>query len=211
MAEKVEIPDELKVLCPELQKQVIVIGSDGYMLYPLTEGQAERLSGLITDIMTDIMTTDLKCPKCGEVYPGSLGKKEFCNKCKGKIRLESAQKSPIEALTYQDRIPIMIEEMVGVPATDVKNSLTIPQFKHIAGVLYGQNFKDDGVVPDESKKNFKEMMKWIGMGPKNEMEKVVKADILESEKSTNHSHMSMDSQENTSKENGKQGKVGKES
>ena len=198
MIERVEIPDDLKVLCPENQKKVIVVGANGYMLYPLTEGQAEKMSSLISDIMTDIMTSDLKCPKCNEVYPGALGKKDFCSKCKSKVRLESAQKSPIEALTVEDRIPKMIEELIEIPANEVKEQLTVPQFKHIAGVLYGQNFKDDGVVPEESKKNFSEMMKWIGLTE----EKPKQNSLSESGKSMNSLPASTDLQESTSRENG---------
>lgn len=209
MAEKVEIPDELKMLCPETQKKVIVIGGDGYMLYPLTEGQAERLSTLITDIMTDIMTQDVECPKCHEVYSGALGKKQFCSKCKGKIGLVSLQKSPIEAMINGERVPRLIEELIGVPLVEVKKSLTIPQFKHLAGVLYEQNFKDEGVVPEDSKKNLTELMKWIGVGSQASP-LAANIDMSPLDKSMNHSPTSTDLPESTSKENGEPEKTEKD-
>lgn len=205
-AEKIDIPEELKILNPETQKKPIVIGSEAYMVYPLTEGQAERVSELISNIITDITTLDVKCPNCDHVYPGMLGKQDTCTKCKkkgkGKHALKSMQKPPVVALTFEDRIPKLIEGLIGIPLDSVKEDLTINQFKHIAGVLYEQNFKEEGGgLPRDSAKNFNALLDWIGLGAQKN-EELVKEALKDLEKSTSHSQASTDSPENTSKEDG---------
>lgn len=202
-AEKIDIPDELQILNPELQKKPIVIGSDAYMIYPLTEGQAERVSKLISDILIDMTTMDMKCPNCDHIFPNKLGRQETCNKCskkgKGRHQLVSLQKTPVEALTKEDRIPKLVEELVGVPVNEVKEALTINQFKHIAGVLFEQNFKEKGGgLPEDSRKNFQALLDWVGLGAPTEE----KESIQESEKSMKPLPVSMDLQENISKESG---------
>lgn len=214
-AEKIEIPDELKILNPELQKKPVVIGVEAYMVYPLTEGQAERVSQLISDIISDISTMDMKCPNCKHIFSNALGQQETCNKCKGGNvgkkgkaghRLVSMQRTPVESLTHEDRIPKLIEELVGIPKEGVKEKLTINQFKHIAGVLYEQNFNEEGSgLPEESRKNFKALLNWIGLGAQKIQEPTTPADssIVDLAKSTKPSPTSTDSQENISKEGGK--------
>lgn len=216
-AEKIEIPDELKILNPELQKKPVVIGVEAYMVYPLTEGQAERVSQLISDIISDISTMDMKCPSCNHVFSNALGRQETCNKCKGGNgskkgkggghRLVSMQRTPVESLTHEDRIPRLIEELVGIPKEGVKETLTINQFKHIAGVLYEQNFNEEGSgLPEESRKNFEALLGWIGLkAPKTQEAIPVKdSNIVDLAKSMKPLPTSTDSQENISKDDGKE-------
>lgn len=188
-AEKIEIPDELKALNPESQKKPVVIGKHAYVIYPLTEGQVERLSQLISDIMSDIFTDDLVCSNCGHVFRDAQGKQETCNRCKGKNQLQPLRKSPIEALTHENRAMKFIEEMVGLKCEDVKGEITIPQFKHLAAVLYEQNFKDEGVLPEESRKNFKALLDWLGLGAQTAPKNATSASV----KSTRRSPPSMGS------------------
>ena len=215
-AEKIEIPDELKILNPESQKKPVVIGVEAYMVYPLTEGQAERVSQLISDIISDISTMDMKCPNCNHIFSNALGQQETCNKCRGNgsggkkgkagHRLVSMQRTPVESLTHEDRIPRLIEELVGIPKEGVKETLTINQFKHIAGVLYEQNFNEKGSgLPEESRKNFKALLSWIGLGAQKIQEPTTLADsnIVDLAKSMKPLHTNTDSQENISKEDGK--------
>jgi len=210
-AEKIDIPEELEVLNPELQKKAVLVGPDAYLIYPLTEGQTERVSKLISDIMTDITTTDMQCPTCKTIYPNELGKQERCAKCPKKPMLASLQRPPVEALTFQDRVPRLVEEIVGIPVSKVKESLTIPQLKHLAGVLYTQNFKEEGVVPEDSRKNFQALLDWVGLGAEKEMlEMVPPENMVGSEKFTKPSPTNMDSQENTSKESGEREKMATE-
>jgi len=205
-AEKIEIPDELRILNPELQKKPVVIGTEAYMIYPLTEGQAERVSKLLSDVIIDITTLDMQCPNCKHVFQNMLGRQETCNRCrvkgKGGSQLKSMQKPPVEALTYEDRVPRLIEELVGIKVTDVKSSLTVNQCKHIAGVLYVQNFMEEegGGLPEESKKNFKALLNWISPEEKENT-------VVASEKSMKPLPMNMDLQENISREDGRQEEV----
>lgn len=208
-AEKIDIPEELMILNPELQKKPVVIGKEAYMIYPLTEGQAERVSKLISDIITDISTLDMKCPNCEHVFQNILGRQEKCNRCKsvkgdkGGNILISMQKTPVEALTHDDRVPKLVEELIGISLTSVKESLTINQGKHIAGVLYVQNFmeEDGGGLPEESRKNFKALLDWVGLGAQKQEDQEAEEALLE--KSTNPSPTNMDTQESISKEGGK--------
>ena len=182
------------------------------MVYPLTEGQAERVSKLISDIIVDITTMDVKCPNCNHIFPNKLGLQEICNKCsnkgKGGHKLVSLQKTPVEALTLEDRIPKLIEELVGIPASTVKDALTINQFKHIAGVLFEQNFKEEGGgLPDDSRKNFQALLDWVGLGAQTAPEPV-KENTADLGKSTKPLPTSTDSQESMSKEDGKQNQAG---
>lgn len=223
-AEKIDIPEELKILDPESQKQPIVVGKEGYMIYPLTEGQAEHVSKIISDVITDITTMDLVCPNCDFVYKNQLGKQETCNRCnsgagkrkKGhKHALVSLQKPPVEALVCEDRLPKLIEEILGIPSDEVKSNLTVNQFKHIAGILYVQNFKEEGGgLPDDSRKNFKALLDWTGLGapepvtplpppPQQQKDQTKKTDTADSEKSTKPSPTSTDLQESMSEEDGK--------
>lgn len=210
-AEQIDIPNELMILNPELQKKPVLIGREAYMVYPLTEGQAERVSKLISDIIIDISTMDMKCPNCNHVFRNMLGRQEKCNRCKtgkgyGGSQLVSMQKPPVEALTHDDRIPKLLEELVGISASSVKESLTINQGKHIAGVLYVQNFMEGNGsgLPEDSRKNFHALLEWVGLGAQENPEKIVKevAAPPPLEKSMNPLPTSMDSQENISKEDG---------
>lgn len=209
-AEKIDIPNELRILNPEFQKKPVLVGKDAYMIYPLTEGQAERVSQLISDIIIDITTLDMKCPNCDHIFPNKLGRQETCNKCsnkkgKGGHQLVSMQKTPVEALTQEDRIPKLVEELVGIPEIEVKDNLTINQFKHLAGVLYEQNFKEEGEgagLPDDSRKNFQALLDWVGLGAPQKPMKEKKEDTVALEKSTKPLPTSMGLQENMFKENG---------
>lgn len=214
IAEKIDIPEELKILSPELQKKPVVIGAEAYMVYPLTEGQAERVSQLISDIISDISTMDMKCPSCNHIFSNALGQQEICNRCKGNggkkgkgssgHRLVSMQRTPVASLTHEDRIPQLIEQLVGIPKEGVKETLTINQFKHIAGVLYEQNFNEEGSgLPEESRKNFKALLGWIGLGAQKMEPIPADGNIVDLAKSMKPLPTSTDSQENISKEDGK--------
>ena len=116
----------------------------------------------------------------------------------------SLQKPPVEALVCEDRLPTLIEEILGIPAAKVKESLTVNQFKHIAGVLYVQNFKEeDGGLPDDSRKNFQALLEWTGLGAeKTNLDQMVKNDTADLEKSMKPSPTSTDLQESISVEDG---------
>ena len=196
------IPDELKVLNPEWQKKHIMVGSKVMELYPLTEGQAEKLSATIAEIVEEIYTTDMACPECKDiVIEGALDQEEklrICPKC-GK-ELISLQKSPTEVLLKGGRITNLLHIILGVLEVDAKRA-TIPQLKYIAGILFTQNFDDEATLPVGADGNFRKLLSWMGLTGE------LKADPppqVESqlEKSTKPLQVVTDSPANTSKGNG---------
>lgn len=157
-----KIPDELRVLLPELNREIVIIGSKAYEMYPINEGKLEKISVAIALAMAKVFSADLKCPKCGKVVKnGARFKIEKCD-VDGEY-LDTASQSPIEALVSSGQIPMWIEEILGVDAADIKAGLTVNQIRHFAGVFWKQNFSDDG-LPQVSKENFTRLLKTMGLG-----------------------------------------------
>lgn len=193
MSESLDIPRELEILNPEWQAKPILIGMKVHTLYPLTEGQAEKLSKTISEIIYDIYTTDMKCPRCNAVYKDALGNIRTCKKPKCKGVLEEQQKEVIAAVLGEGRLKKVLAELLGIPEEDITEA-TVPQLKYIAGLLYTQNFSDDS-VPEGSEKNFQELLTWMGMGTE-------KRKSVQLEPSMNTLPVNTDTPENISKENG---------
>ena len=194
MTEQSVIPKELEILNPEWQVKPILIGTKIYQLYPLTEGQAEKLSKIISELVYDIYTTDAVCPKCQAFYHDAVAnKQEFCTKCKS-VALDSLQKTAIDAILGKGRIKKVLAELLGIKEIDVTKA-TVAQLRYIAGLLYLQNFKPETSLPEGSEKNFQELLGWMGV----EMEPRQSA----LEPSMSISRENTDSPENTSKGNGK--------
>lgn len=195
---KNDIPKELEVLNPEWQKKPIILGTKVMDLYPLTEGQAEKLSRTIGEIVYDLYNTDCVCPLCGKVYKDAEGKQMVCGgkKCKG-VELEGLQKNAIDAILGKHRIRSILCELLNLTDNEVKRG-TIAQLRHIAGVLFIQNFDDELTLPEGSAKNFERLLEWMGLT----VEK--REPQFQLEKSTKPSPMNMDTQENISKDDGRQ-------
>lgn len=190
------IPKELEILNPEWQKKPIMLGKKVLDLYPLTEGQAEKLSRTIGDILYDLYNTDYICPVCRKVYKDAVGNHSICinKKCEGAV-LESLQKDVIEALLGKHRIRHILCEILGLTEAEVRRA-TIPQLRYIAGILFIQNFDDMLTLPEGSAKNFQRLLEWMGMGvAKREPQ-------FQSEKSTKPLPTNMDTPVNISKESG---------
>ena len=194
MTENLDIPKELEILNPEWQAKPILIGMKVHTLYPLTEGQAEKLSKTISGIIHDIYTTDMQCPRCNAVYKDALGNFSMCKKPKCKGLLEAQQKEVIEAILGGGRLKKVLAELLDIQEEDVAES-TIPQLKYIAGLLYAQNFSEDS-VPEGSEKNFQELLTWMGMGTEERMSAPL-------EQSMNILPENTDLPENILEENGK--------
>lgn len=161
MAKQVDIPDELKVLLPEENKVVILIGSKGYEMTPMVEGQLERLTQDMAGLVSVIYNPDRKCPKCGKVYKGAvLEKLEECPE--DKMALDDLRKGPIEAILGNDKVPGWIEVIIQVPKEEVKVGMTLPQIKHFAACFWKLNFSDDG-LPKETQENFTKLLGMIGV------------------------------------------------
>ena len=191
----VEIPKELEVLNPEWQKKPILIGRKVYTLYPLTEGQAEKLSKVLGDVLYEIYNTDRKCPKCGRVYKDALGNIEVCSakKCEEEPLVEM-QVPAVDAILKKGRIRVLLGELLGIPESDVRRA-TVPQLRYIAGLIFIQNFDEESTLPPGAEKNFERLLDWLGLGaaPREPA----------SEKSMKPSPTSMDLPESTSRGNGK--------
>jgi hypothetical protein len=157
------IPDDLRILLPEVSAEVVVIGDQAYRLRPLTEGQAELLSVELSEIVDRVFTTDMLCPVCGARYPSALGKMDACPKleCAGAV-LRSAQESPIKAVMESGRVARLVEKILDIPASIVQKKATLPQLMHFAGVLWKQNFSRSA-LPEESRKNFEGLLSWMGL------------------------------------------------
>ena len=191
--ENLDIPKELEILNPEWQAKPILIGTKVYTLYPLTEGQAEKLSKTISEIIYDVYTADMKCPKCNTVYKDASGKQTLCPVCKD-VQLVELQQEAITAIIGSGRLKKIIAELFGIQEADVRRA-TIPQLKYIAGLLFRQNFSAE-CSPEGSEKNFQGLLNWMGLGTETR-------ESAPLAQSMNTSPGSMDSPENISKVNGK--------
>lgn len=156
MAKEITVPEELKVLLPDLNKQVIVIGAKAYEIYPLNEGQLERISGEIADVFEKINSPDGQCPKCEKVFRQAMPRKIFVCPDDGEALLTMSQ-GPIEAIFKSSKIPQWVEMITGIPHEEVKANMTLNQIKHFAGLFWKLNFSDDG-LPEVSQKNFSKLL-----------------------------------------------------
>ena len=164
MAKEIPVPDELKVLLPETSKAVILVGSKAYEMFPLYEGQLEKVTGDIAKVYDAMFCPDRECPKCGKVVKYAIPKKIV--ECPDdKEWLEDVGKSPMEAILASGKVPEWIEMITEVPKTEVAATMTLNQIKHFAGKFWQQNFSDDG-LPEESKANFTKLLEMIGMSEK---------------------------------------------
>lgn len=190
-----EIPKELEILNPELQVKPILVGKKVYKLYPLTEGQVEKLSKFISDILYEVYTLDRECPKCHVVHRDAADPEKLLNKCPICDESLFDLKKPIsEVILAEGRIKRILTTVIGIIETDVRNA-TLPQLKYIAGLLYAQNFDDEKTAPEDSSKNFTGLLDWLGIGAAEDSASPL-------EQSMKLSPTNMDLPESTSKENG---------
>src|SRR4030065_1486725 len=97
MTKEVPIPDELKVLLPETNVAVVVVGSKAYEIFPLFEGQLEKVSKDVAKYFEEVFSPDRKCPTCGKVVKeAEMSKIVECPACK--VSLDDVRKSQIEAI-----------------------------------------------------------------------------------------------------------------
>ena len=164
MAKEVPIPDELKILLPETNAATVVVGSKAYEIFPLFEGQLEKVSKDVAQYFELVFSPDRKCPKCAKVIKDAVTLKiDECPGCK--VPLDDVRKSQIEAILGGGKIPEWVEMIAGVPKDDVGKGMTFNQMRHFAAVFWKQNFDDEG-LPKESKENFKKLLGMIGLGEK---------------------------------------------
>ena len=168
MAKEVGVPDELKILLPELNKGVIVIGSKAYEMLPLYEGQLEKITSEFAALMDKVNCPDGQCPKCGKVVKGALPRKIF--KCPDDNEdLLTMNEPAMKAIIESSKVPEWVEMITGVPKDEVKASMTLKQIKHFAGLFWKQNFGDEG-MPGESHENFKRLLGMMETGEEKKTE-----------------------------------------
>jgi hypothetical protein len=160
MAKEIPVPEELKILLPELNKATIVVGAKAYEMLPLVEGQLERIIAEIGTIMEKINSPDGVCSKCGKVIKNARPLKVFNCPDDGAPMLTVAA-SPIEALMQSSKIPEWVSMITSLPPEEIKANMTLNQIKHFAGVFWKQNFTDDG-LPAESVENFQNLLRKFG-------------------------------------------------
>jgi hypothetical protein len=166
MAKEIPVPEELKILLPELNKATIVVGAKAYEMFPLVEGQLERIISEIGAIMEKINSPDGQCSKCGKVVKNARPLKIFNCDDDG-APLLSVVASPIEALMGSSKIPEWVSMITALPPEEIKANMTLNQIKHFAGVFWKQNFTDEG-LPAESLENFRGLLRKFG--PEKQME-----------------------------------------
>jgi hypothetical protein len=160
MAKEIPVPDELKILLPELNKGTIVVGAKAYEMLPLYEGQLEKIISGIATLMEKVNCPDGQCPKCGKVVKGALPKKVF--KCPDDNEdLMTMNDSAMKAIIESSKIPEWVETITGVPGAEVKASMTLKQIKHFAGLFWKLNFSEGG-MPEESQANFERLLEMMG-------------------------------------------------
>ena len=160
MTREIDVPKELEVLLPELNKGVVVIGARAYEVLPVVEGQLELIIGEIAEVLEMLDCPDGKCPKCEKVVKNARPRKIFTCPDDGEA-LFTMNVSPVEGVIKSSKIPKWVEMITGVPADEAKKSMTFKQIKHFAGLFWMQNFSDEG-MPEESLANFKKLLKMVG-------------------------------------------------
>lgn len=160
MAREIPVPEELKILLPELNKATIVVGSKAYEMFPLVEGQLERIIVEIGAIMEKINSPDGQCSKCGKVVKNARPLKIYTCPDDNAPML-SVVASPMEALVGSSKVPEWVAMITTLPSEEVKANMTLSQIKHFAGVFWKQNFTDDG-LPPESLENFRSLLRKFG-------------------------------------------------
>jgi len=131
---------ELELLLPEKNVEVIAIGDSFYELYQLTMDESEQLSEQIGKFMELFINAD----KEGKGVADVIG----------------------EVIDNGIIYDILGQVVAPYPKSILKN-ITIPQLRHAIGVLWKINFSED-VLPDQSKKNFTQMLSWLGLNPLSE-------------------------------------------
>jgi len=160
MAKEIPVPEELKILLPELNKATIVVGGKAYEMLPLVEGQLERIIVEIGAIMEKINSPDGQCSKCGKIIKNARPLKIFTCPDDNEPLLTMVS-SPIEALMGSAKIPEWVSMITTLTPEEIKTNMTLNQIKHFAGVFWKQNFTGDG-LPPESLENFQNLLRKFG-------------------------------------------------
>ena len=130
-----QVPDDLKILVAEESGETIVIGDQALLLMPLTVGELEGVTEELAKI-ADMMFDEEGNP----------------------LAMSNAIKQILSSGAIKERLGKIIEPL---PKSTI-NNVTIPQLRHILGVLWKQNLSGES-VGEKVRKNFDEMLAWMGL------------------------------------------------
>jgi len=136
-----EIPEELKLLNPKESTENVMVGEEGYELYPLTEGEAEVIAKCLSD-MGEMIFGQLKKTLGNRTEPGSaeyVG--ALINVC-------------AEALVASGKIREIVATCLDLDPEEIQKKMTVAQLLHFAGAVVKQNF-DLSALPEVVRKNLK--------------------------------------------------------
>ena len=162
------IPDDLQVLVADKNGETIVVGNQALMLMPLTVEELEVVTAELAKIV------DMMFDEEGNAYP-----------------MSHVIQTILSSGAIKDLLAKIIEPL---PKSTIKN-VTIPQLKHIIGVLWKQNLSSKA-IGESVRKNFDEMLEWMGINaPASEIDTQLSS-------STISSPTDMDGQKSTSEVDG---------
>ena len=130
-----QVPDDLKILVAEENGETIVIGDKALLLMPLT---VEELEG-VTEELAKI--ADMMFDEDGN----SL-----------------AMSYVIKQILASGAIKDLLGKIITPLPKSTVNNVTIPQLRHILGILWKQNLSGES-VGEKVRKNFDEMLAWMGL------------------------------------------------
>lgn len=130
-----QVPDDLKVLVAEENGETIIIGDSALLLMPLTVEELEGVTeelAKIADMMFDEEGNSL------------------------------AMSYVIKKVLASGAIKKLLGKIIAPLPTSIISNVTIPQLRHILGVLWKQNLSGES-VGEKVRKNFDAMLEWMGL------------------------------------------------
>jgi len=141
MARKVPpeaVPPDIRLLMPESQKKLVVVGADTYEMLPLTEAMVEKVTEEMTRIAAAFITEGKRQETGGQA------------------------KSLVDILISDGCLKNIVAKVLDLPPGIVQE-ITFPQIAHIASVLYQQNFDLKSLLSEHSHENFTQVLELLGL------------------------------------------------
>lgn len=153
-----KFPSELDALNPENAAEPIVIGSQAYKMYPLTELMIEQFSSNVMNIIGEFVESWSTATReiaerddDGSVPEDSQEKATNALKTAGSVIMESGI------------ITSLLSSATGLPEDQIREDMTVPQIAHVASVIYDQNFNAER-YPDITRGKLTGLLGFLGVG-----------------------------------------------